>query len=122
MKYLIIIFIAFWILTGCIAEPLDIHNEVECLPSSFVGKWEYQSTDGVVLDSIPDIMIELSDEERSDLQIDGLHYNVKSLSSCTAGDLSGFLDVTYELKSGDELLKRTTIFLVLGFTSIYKRK
>ena len=120
---IIIIAIVTISLFSCNVEPTELENEVNCIPASFVGQWEYQSTNGVELDSIPDIEIQLSDDEmRGELLIDGRYSNVKSVTGCTSGDISGLLDVVYELKSIDELYKRTTAFVLFGSTSVYKRE
>jgi hypothetical protein len=112
----------FFNITNCTIQPTHLDNNIECTPSNFVGEWKYQSTNGVILDSIPDITITLSDDVIfGDIQIDGQYYFVKSISSCIAGDQSGILDQTYELISNDELVKRTTVLVAFGSTNLYKR-
>ncbi|MEZ4960089.1 MAG: hypothetical protein R2830_09780 [Saprospiraceae bacterium] len=123
MRYIVLLIIAFPFLPGCVQEPVDIDNAIECIPDSFVGVWEYQSTDGIVLDSIPDIIIELSNaEKQGDLLINGRYHYINTVAGCTAGDASSLLNVTYELSSTDELHKRTNVLLFFGSTDVFKRK
>lgn len=110
-------------LTACVVEPPEVDPDVDCQPSSFIGIWEYQSTNGTVLDSIPDIEIKLSDDaRRGDLMLNGRYTNIKTLSGCMLGEVSGLLDVRYELVSENTLHKRSTAFLLFGSITEYKRQ
>lgn len=104
-------------------EPVEPDDNLDCQTSSFVGIWVYQSTNGTVLDSIPDIEIRLSDDERrGDLLLDGRYTDIKTVSGCQLGEVSGLLDVTYELVSENTLHKKSTAFLLFGSTTEYKRQ
>ena len=122
MKNIFIAFIMIFI-SSCATDPVDLDNDVDCSADSFVGLWKYQSTNGVVLDSMPDIeIIKTDDESRGDIIIDGVYYDIKPALGCTAGEVSGLIDVTYELVSDNELHKKTTTLVIFGSTSIYMKK
>lgn len=111
------------VFSACAIDSVNLKNEVDCVATSFVGTWEYQSTNGVVLDSITDIEITLSDDKSSgDIKINGLYLRIKSALGCTAGEVSGLLDESYELQSDSELHKRTTALVIFGSVSIYKKE
>lgn len=120
MKYFCIFFIIS--LSSCVIESSDLTNDVKCTPEAFVGVWEYQSTGNIVKDSVPDIVITLSDDPTRDIQINSTYHYVKAVGNCTSGDLSGLLDVTYELVNADELHRRNSVFIFFGSVDIYKRK
>lgn len=124
MRLTAIILIITLSFTSCLQEPIDLENHVECSPEAFVGVWEYQSTNGTVLDSIPDITISLAENrEDADIFVDSLlYYDVRSYPGCTAGDVSGLLDLTYELKSNNELVRKSSFLVVFGGTDLYTRK
>jgi hypothetical protein len=110
-------------LIGCLSDPIDLSNSVDCKPENFVGTWKYHSTNGVKQDSIADIVISISDDlSFGDLFIHGTYHFVKSSVGCTTGDLNGILDQSYELKNSSELIKRTSLFLFFGSTELFVRK
>ena len=124
MRFPVVILIITLLLTSCTLEPIDLENEIECSPMGFVGDWQYQSTNGTVLDSIPDISIRLSDDlDIGDILVDSLYYlDVKASAGCTAGEVSGLLDLTFELRPNNTLIKRTGVLLFFGSTEVYKRQ
>lgn len=121
-KFILFLFIGIGF-AACVVEPVGTNEDIDCQTSSFVGIWEYQSTNGTVLDSIPDIEIKLSDDpSRGDLMLDGRYTDIKTLSGCMLGEVSGLLDVRYELVSENTLHKRSTAFLLFGSITEYKRQ
>lgn len=108
---------------SCFQEPIDLENEVECIVENFVGSWEYVSTDGVRLDSIPDLEIILSnDPKQGDVQINKTYWSVDSSVGCKLGKNTRLLDTTYELRTINEIRKRNSVLLIFGRTDIYRRK
>lgn len=123
MKKLILVVVGVMtLLTSCLTEPLEKENEVNCVANSFEGLWKYHSTNGVKLDSIPDVEIAISDDKsRGDLLIDGRYFYIKPAVGCTAGSLSNSFGVTYELVDENQLKKRTSVFYVFGSTDLYTK-
>lgn len=111
------------VIYSCVLDPIENDNILECEVDSFIGEWEYHSTDGVVLDSIPDLLIELSDNDLlGDILINENYLNIKTIQGCTAGNFSGIIDINYELISSDQISRRASYFYAFGSTDLYTKK
>ncbi len=122
-RNLFIIALLVFSLWSCILDRPELDTELSCTPEAFVGEWAYQSTDGIVLDSIEDLTITLSDNlSAGEIQVNRRYYFVKPTGGCVAGRFSGLLDQTYELRSDDVLVRLTTVFLFFGSVDLYERK
>jgi len=125
MKYQILILTMVSLLTiGCLVEPVDIYNDIECTPEAFVGEWEFISTEFINSDTIPNIIIELADEEDKQfgkILIDGRLFHVNATAGCETLAGSALADIAYELTSEDELIKKIRVLAVFGSASRYRR-
>ena len=46
---------------GCIYDPIDLSNTVDCTAENFVGIWKFQPTNVTLQGSQPDIEISMTD-------------------------------------------------------------
>lgn len=122
MKYLFLI-VVIVTTTSCYIDPIELDDDFDCVADYWVGNWEYQSTNDVVLDSIPDLEIIISNDQlMGDIIINNQYFNIKTIAGCTAGERSPLLDITYELKNENELHRKSSAFIFFGLVSIYKRE